>query len=88
MVMCNVTEPARLVPPGRVIARELEARGWRREDLAAMMGQSEQAIRAMIDGDEPITPDMAYELAGAFGTSVDLWVDLEKRYRLRLAQNR
>jgi HTH-type transcriptional regulator / antitoxin HigA len=84
--MGQTTGPARLVPPGRIIARELEARGWQQRDLAEIMGRPEQAISEIINDKKQITPETARELASAFGTSVDLWMGLEANYRLHLAQ--
>ncbi|MHB1293920.1 MAG: HigA family addiction module antitoxin [Anaerolineae bacterium] len=78
---------ARLVPPGRIIARELEARGWQQKDLAEIMGRPEQAISEILNDKKQITPETARELAGAFGTSIDFWINLETNYRLHLAEH-
>jgi len=78
--------PARLVSPGRIIARELEARGWQQKDLAEIMGRPEQAISEIINGKKEITPTTARELAESFGTFAEFWMNLETQYRLRLAQ--
>lgn len=84
--MAGTTGPARIVPPGRIITRELEARGWQQKDLASILGRPEQAISEIINGRKQITPETARELASAFGTSVDLWMNLEANYRLQLAR--
>jgi len=73
--------PARLVTPGRIIADELEARGWTQRDLAAIMGWPEQAICEIMSARQEITPKTARELAQAFGTSAELWLNLETNYR-------
>lgn len=78
--------PARLVPPGRILKRELDARGWAQKDLAAILGRPEKSISAIVCGKKQITPDTAIVLGEAFGTSADLWMNLESNYRLRLAQ--
>lgn len=78
--------PARLVPPGRVIKREIEARGWTQRDLAEIMGRPPSKISPIIKGTKQITPETAIELAEALGTSPDVWLNLESNYRLRLAQ--
>ncbi len=77
--------PARVMPPGRTITRELEARGWTQKDLAAIMGRPEQAISQIINGEKEITPETAIELSKAFGTSAQFWNNLEANYRLWLA---
>ncbi len=78
--------PARPVAPGRIIADELEARGWTQKDLAAIMGRPEQAISEIVSARKQITPETARELAQAFGTSAELWMNLETNYRLQLAE--
>jgi HTH-type transcriptional regulator / antitoxin HigA len=79
-------KPARLVSPGSVLRRELEARGWSQKDLALIMGRPEQAISEIVQGTKRITPETALELSRAFDTSADLWLGLETKYRLRLAE--
>ena len=73
----------RATMPGGLIRRELEARGWSRHYLSTRLGWSEQVVGGVIEGEEPITPKMAEELAGFFGTSARLWVTMEANYRRR-----
>jgi addiction module HigA family antidote len=69
--------PARLVSPGAVLRRELDARGWSQEDLARITGRPEQAISEIVQGARRITLETAVDLGKAFGTSPDLWLGLE-----------
>ena len=78
--------PARVTPPGRILERELEARGWSQKDLAVIMSRPPQAINEIIKGTKQIMPETALELAQAFDTSPELWLNLEANYRLYLAQ--
>ncbi|MCX5657657.1 MAG: HigA family addiction module antitoxin [Candidatus Omnitrophica bacterium] len=78
--------PARATKPGTVISMELEARGWSQKDLAEIMDRPLQAINEIINGNKQITPETAYELSEAFGTSAELWMNLETSYRLFLAR--
>lgn len=78
--------PARLVSPGAVLRRELEARRWSQKDLAEITGRPEQAISEIVQGAKRITPETALDLGKAFGTSPDLWLGLESSYRLRLGE--
>ncbi len=80
--------PARAVAPGRILRRELEARGWTQEDLAHIVGRPTQAINQIVQGKKRITPETAIELAKALGTSADFWSNLEAAYRLQLAEGR
>jgi HTH-type transcriptional regulator/antitoxin HigA len=77
--------PARPVPPGRLIRRELEERGWTQKELAAIMGRPEQVVTEIVKGAKQITPATGRELAAAFGTSAEVWLNLESNYRLALA---
>ena len=78
--------PARSIAPGRIVERELEARGWTQKDLAQIMRRPGQAINEIVRGSKQITPETAVELAAAFGTSAEFWTNLEANYRLSLAK--
>jgi len=78
--------PARLVPPGAIIKDEIEAHGWTQEDLARIMGRPVQVISEIISGKKQITPETALGLAEALDSSPELWLNMEARYRLFLAQ--
>jgi len=80
--------PARNVPPGAIIRKEIVARGWTQEDLARIMGRPVQAISEIISAKKQITPETALGLAAALGTSAEMWLDMEARYRLLLAGER
>lgn len=79
--------PARVSPPGRIIKKEIKARGWTQKDLAIVMGRPVQAINEIIKGNKRITPETAVELGAAFGTSPRFWSNLETNYRLWLVEN-
>lgn len=79
---------ARVPPPGRILSRELEARGWTQKELAKIIGRPEQAISEIVNAKKQITPDTARELAAAFGTSAALWVNLETSYQLHQVQKK
>jgi HTH-type transcriptional regulator/antitoxin HigA len=78
--------PAIIAPPGEIISDELEARGWTQKDLAEIMGRPEQAINEIINGKKQITYETADQLGQAFGTSAEVWLNLELDYQLWLAQ--
>lgn len=75
-------EPACPVPPGRIIAREIDERGWTPEDLAAVMHMPALRVREIIQGKVEITSETAHQLGTAFGTGPEIWMNLETRYRL------
>lgn len=84
--MIQQLSPARVPPPGRILMRELEARGWTQKDLAEITGRPIQTINEIIQAKKQITPETALELAEAFGTSAEFWTNLETNYRLHLAR--
>ncbi|HSN53770.1 MAG TPA: HigA family addiction module antitoxin [Candidatus Sulfomarinibacteraceae bacterium] len=78
--------PARAVAPGVIVRRELDERGWTQDDLAKIMDRPVQAISEIVSGKKQITPETALGLAAAFGTSAEMWLELEAAFRLRLAR--
>jgi addiction module HigA family antidote len=80
--------PAEVFPPGEFIREELEARGKTQGDLARVLGRPLQTVNQIINGRKAVTPQTAIELAHAFGTSPELWLNLESAYRLALARNK
>ncbi len=78
--------PARIVAPGMVVRRELDARGWTQEDLARIMDRPVQVISEIVSAKKQITPETALGLAAALGTSAEMWLQIESSYRLRLAR--
>jgi HTH-type transcriptional regulator/antitoxin HigA len=69
-------------PPGDYIREELDVRGWTQLDLAEILGRPPQAVNEIISGKRAITPEMAKALSDAFGTSAQLWLNLEGSYQL------
>jgi HTH-type transcriptional regulator/antitoxin HigA len=78
--------PARATPPGRILRRELQTRGWTQKDLAAILGRPETVVSEIVNGKKAITPETALGLAQALGTTAELWLNLEARYRLNQAR--
>jgi HTH-type transcriptional regulator / antitoxin HigA len=66
--------------PGEYIADELEARGWSQSDLAKIIERPFQHVNLMVNGKRRVTVDAAVELAAAFGTSVEVWLNLQARF--------
>ncbi len=73
--------PRTAIHPGEHLAEELTAIGM----SAAELGRK---ITEIINGGRAITGDTALRLAHVFGTSADLWLNLQKLYELRVAEAR
>ena len=74
------------IPPGETLAEEIGYIGMTQQELANRMDVSPKLISEIIPGKEPITHDIAAKLEGALGIPADLWVNLERRYRLTQAR--
>ncbi len=82
MVSKNV--PFLSIGPGEFIKEELEARSWRQEDLADILGMSLKSVNKLIKNKQAITIETAKLLSKAFGQSPHYWINLDTNYRLRL----
>ena len=80
--------PAEAFPPGEFLREELEARGWSPADLADILGCAPEIVNEIIAGKRGISPDTARGLAEAFGTSPDLWLNLEATHEAGRASAR
>ena len=80
--------PAQATPPGDFIRDELEARGWTQLVLADVMGRPLQFVNELLAGRKGVTPESATGLAAAFGTSAELWMNLDAAYRLWLLRQK
>ena len=74
------------IPPGELLAEELEVRGMTQRDLAEAMGRSSQAVSAIVRGAKAIDATTAIELEQALGIAASFWLRLEAQYRLALAR--
>lgn len=72
--------------PGEEIRKRLQDRGWTQADLAQILGRPPQTINQIIQGKKSITTEMASELAAAFNTAPEMWMQLESQFRLSLTQ--
>lgn len=81
--------PSHRVPthPGEVLQEEfLDQMGLTQVKLAAHIGVPVQRINEIIRGKRGITPETAWLLAQAFGTTPEFWVNLQANYDLASAR--
>ncbi len=76
------------VPPGELLAEELETRGMTQRELADRTGRPEQKISEIISGRKRITDDTALELEKVLGIPAEFWVNLQASYQLTQARIR
>ena len=74
---------------GEILDEEfLKPLGISQYRLAKAIGKPQSAISDIVHGKRAITPEMAYLLGAALGTTPQFWLNLEMTYRLKLLENR
>jgi addiction module HigA family antidote len=79
-----MTRPA--IHPGEILADEIQELGISAAELARRLHVPTNRITEIINGKRAITADTALRLGYWFGTGPELWINLQKSYELRLAQ--
>jgi addiction module HigA family antidote len=74
------------IHPGEILADELAALGIRPTELARQIHVPPNRISQIINGKRAITGDTALRLAHWFGSSPQLWMNLQTLYDVRLAE--
>jgi addiction module HigA family antidote len=75
-----------IIHPGEHLADELQALGMSANELANKLGVPTNRITEIIRGKRGISGDTALRLGRWFGTGPDIWMNLQKNYELRLAE--
>lgn len=75
------------IPPGEILVEELEALNLSAAELARALNVPTNRITGILNGQRAITADTALRLGHWFGTSAEFWLNLQKMYELRLAEN-
>jgi addiction module HigA family antidote len=75
-----------LIHPGEHLADELNAVGMSANELARRIAVPTNRLTQIIAGKRGITGDTALRLGRWFGTGPDIWMNLQKNYELRLAE--
>lgn len=79
-----MTRPA--IHPGEILADELEELNLSASELARTLHVPTNRITQILNGQRGITADTALRLGQWLGTGPELWLNLQKSYELRLAQ--
>jgi len=66
-----------------LINDEMAERGWTIEDLAAKSELSALRLRELREGCGPMTKIVALGLSKAFGTSMELWLNLVRESEIK-----
>jgi antitoxin HigA-1 len=81
--------PSKRIPthPGEVLVEEfLEPLGLTQVALAEHLKVPVQRINELVRGKRGVTPETAWLLAGALGTTPDFWLNLQSAHDLALSR--
>ena len=77
-----------LIHPGETLREDLEELGMSAAELARRIEVPVNRITEILNGRRAVTGDTALRLGRFFGTSGELWLNLQKLYELRLAERK
>jgi len=83
--------PTNRIPthPGEILIEEfLKPLGLTQVALAEHLGVPVQRINELVRGKRGMTPDTAWLLAGALGTTPDFWINLQSAHDLAVSRPR
>ena len=74
------------IHPGRILKREMAARGLSANRLALELRVPSGRITQILNGKRGISAETALRLARYFGNSAQFWVNLQSKYDLALVE--
>ena len=74
------------IHPGEHLREELEELGMSARAFATALDVPVNRVTQILKGQRAITADTALRLARYFGSSADFWLNLQKMYELRKAE--
>ena len=82
----RVNNGMRPMHPGEVLKEELDELGLSANALANALDVPTNRITSILNGQRGVTADTALRLARYFGTTPQLWLNLQKSFELRVAE--
>jgi antitoxin HigA-1 len=76
------------IHPGKFLADELEALDTSVPEVAEVLHVPANRIYQLLKGQRALTADTALRLSQWLGTSAEMWLNLQKLYELRLAEQK
>lgn len=74
------------IHPGEVLAEELGELNVSATELARQLKVPPNRITGIINGTRSVSADTALRLGHWFGTSAEIWLNLQKSFELKLAE--
>ena len=82
----NPKNGMRPVHPGEILRDELDALELSANALSKALGVPVNRVTAILNGQRGVSADTALRLARYFGTTPQLWLNLQKTWELRRAE--
>ncbi|MCY3672957.1 MAG: HigA family addiction module antidote protein [Alphaproteobacteria bacterium] len=82
----NARNGMRPVHPGEILRDELDELGLSANGLAKALGVPVNRVTTILNGQRGVTADTALRLARYFGTTPEIWLNLQKTWELRRAE--
>jgi len=76
------------IHPGQHLAEQLKEHGMSAAELGRQLKVPTNRITGILNGQRAVTGDSALRLAHFFGTSPEFWLNLQKLYELRIAEQK
>ena len=76
------------IHPGEHLAEQLEELDMSAAELARQLKVPTNRVTEILKGQRAVTGDTALRLGHFFGTSAEFWMNLQKLYELRLAEEK
>jgi addiction module HigA family antidote len=75
--------------PGRIVRQDcLDPLGLTITEGAKVLGVTRQALNNLVNGKSGISPEMAFRLSKAFGSTPEVWLRLQMNYDLAQIRER
>jgi antitoxin HigA-1 len=74
------------IHPGEILREELELLDMSAAAFARQINVPTNRVTGILNEERAITADTALRLGHWFGTSADMWLNMQKLYELRLAE--
>ncbi|MBX3650390.1 MAG: HigA family addiction module antidote protein [Burkholderiales bacterium] len=76
------------IHPGRHLSEQLKELGMSAAELGRQLKVPTNRITGILNGQRAVTGDSALRLAHFFGTTPEFWLNLQKVYELRIAEQK
>ena len=74
------------IHPGEILREELELLGMSAAEFARQLNVPTNRITGILNEERAVTADTALRFGHWFGTSAEMWLNMQKLYELRLAE--